>query len=231
MKTIAFIFARAGSKGLPGKNSKILNGKPLIQYSIDTAKKVSHINEIFVSTDCKSIAAIAKKNNVKVIKRPARLASDNSPEWLSWKHAIDHVNKNFGTFDRFISMPTTSPLRSVQDVYSALDKLDTTNADICISVTPASRNPYFNMVQQNGKNNFELVIEPNNIISRRQDSPKVYDITTVVYAAKVSFIQQHNSIFSGKLAAIVVPKSRSLDIDDIYDFLFAETLLKSDLYD
>ena len=230
MKTVAFIFARAGSKGLPGKNTKILNGKPLIQYSIDVAKKVTQISEIFVSTDCDSIADIAKKNNIKIIKRPAILASDTSPEWLSWKHAIDYVNKNFGTFDRFVSIPTTSPLRSAQDVYSALDKLENTNADVCISVTPSSRSPFFNMVKSKDENYFELAIQSKDKINRRQDSPKIFDITTVVYAAKVDFIKQHDSIFSGKVAAVVIPKNRSLDIDDIYDFLYAETLLKGGLH-
>lgn len=231
MKTVAFIFARAGSKGLPGKNTKILNGKPLIQYSIDVAKKVSQISEIFVSTDCDSIADIAKKNNIKIIKRPARLASDTSPEWLSWRHAIDYVNKNFETFDRFVSIPTTSPLRSAQDVCSALDRLEATNADVCISVTPATRSPFFNMVKSKDKKYFELVNQSKNTINRRQESPEVFDITTVVYAAKVDFIMQHDSIFSGNVTAIVIPKNRSLDIDDIYDFLYAETLLKSELHD
>lgn len=230
MKTVAFIFARGGSKGLPGKNVKPLNGKPLLQYSIETAKNVAQISDIFVSTDCAEIAAVALKNGVKVINRPSDLATDTSPEWLSWRHAIEYVSEHFGVFERFVSLPATSPLRNEHDVQAALDKLDSTGADICISVTPANRSPYFNMVRLQADDSVEIVIKPEGAVSRRQDAPAVFDITTVVYAAAVPFIQQHSSIFSGKVVATVVPKIRAVDIDDIYDFMFAEAVLQSELY-
>ena len=230
MKTVAFIFARGGSKGLPGKNVKLLNGKPLLQYSIDTAKKVAQISDVFVSTDCATIAAVARQNGAKVIERPAELATDSSPEWLSWRHAIDYVIEHFGAFERFVSLPATSPLRNEQDVQAALNKLDSTGADICITVTPANRSPYFNMVRMQADDSIEIVIKPDGAVSRRQDAPEVFDITTVVYAAAVSFIQQNNSIFAGKVVATVVPKVRAVDIDDIYDFMFAEAVLLSELY-
>lgn len=231
MKTIAFIFARGGSKGLPGKNIKPLNGKPLLQYSIDTAKKVSEIDDVFVSTDCDSIAEVALACGAKVIKRPDELATDTSPEWLSWRHAIDYVTEHFGVFDRFVSLPATSPLRNESDVISALNKLNSSDADICISVSPANRSPYFNMVKLAADGNVEIVIKPEGAVSRRQDAPEVYDITTVVYATSVNFVQEQSSIFSGKVVATIVPKLRAVDIDDIFDFMFAESILKSGLYD
>lgn len=231
MKTIAFIFARGGSKGLPGKNVKPLNGKPLLQYSIETARKVLQIEDVFVSTDCEIIAEVAKANGVKVIKRPEELATDSSPEWLSWRHAIEYVTEHYGAFDRFVSLPATSPLRSDVDVVSALEKLDSTGADICISITPASRSPYFNMVKILPDASLEIVVKPEGLVNRRQDAPEVFDITTVVYASSVSFIQEQSSIFSGRVVATVVPKIRAVDIDDIYDFMFAETVLTSGMYD
>jgi N-acylneuraminate cytidylyltransferase len=231
MNTVAFIFARGGSKGLPGKNIKILNGKPLLQYSIETAQGVARITKIFVSTDCDSIARIARKNGVEVIERPSELATDTSSEWLSWRHAIDYVFSRYGPFETFVSLPTTSPLRSEQDVEAALDKLNSANADICVSITPASRSPYFNMVRMLSNDIVDLVIKPNGDVCRRQDSPVVFDVTTVVYAAKVTFINNSSSIFSGKVVATEVPKIRAVDIDDIYDFMFAESVLKSGLYD
>lgn len=230
MKTVAFIFARGGSKGLPGKNIKPLNGKPLLQYSIETAKKVEQISDVFVSTDCAEIAAVALQNGIKVIERPAVLATDTSPEWLSWRHAIEYVSEHVGAFERFVSLPATSPLRNEYDVQNALDKLDSSDADICISVTPAHRSPYFNMVRLQPDDSVEIVIKPEGAVSRRQDAPEVFDITTVIYAAKVAFIQQHDSIFSGKVVATIVPKIRAVDIDDIYDFMFAEAVLQSELY-
>jgi N-acylneuraminate cytidylyltransferase len=231
LKTIAFVFARGGSKGLPGKNIKPLNGKPLLQYSIDTAKKVSDIDDVFVSTDCDSIAEVALACGAKVIKRPEELATDTSPEWLSWRHAIDYVTEHYGAFDRFVSLPATSPLRNESDVISALNKLNSSDADICISISPANRSPYFNMVKLAADESVEIVIKPEGAVSRRQDAPEVYDITTVVYATSVSFVQEQSSIFSGKVVATIVPKIRAVDIDDIFDFMFAESILKSGLYD
>ena len=219
MRAVAFIFARGGSKGLPGKNLRLLNGKPLLEYSIETAKKVRNINDIFVSTDCDSIAAVALNNGAKVINRPKELAKDTSPEWMAWRHAVAYVQDNFGIFDIFVSLPATSPLRRVQDVETAIEKLQISDADICISVTPAGRSPYFNMVEVRENGAADLVIKSKNAVSRRQDAPKVYDITTVVYAASVSFVEKNSSIFAGRVVVTVVPKLRAVDIDDIYDLI------------
>lgn len=226
MKNFAFIFARGGSKGLPGKNIRELNGKPLLLYSIETAKASPSVAEIFVSTDDDSIKACAISAGVKVIDRPPEFAGDNSPEWLAWRHAIEWVRERYGSFDNFISLPATSPLRAVKDVEAAIALRKNRAADICISVTPASRSPYFNMVKINDENIAELVIKPEGEVSRRQDSPDVYDITTVVYVAEPNFVLSEYGIFSGRVTSIIVPKERAVDIDDIYDFYMAETLLR-----
>lgn len=221
----AFIFARGGSKGLPGKNIKLLNGKPLIAYSIELAKTVKTIKEIFVSTDNPDIAQVAKHYNATIIERPAELAADYSPEWLAWQHAIEWVRQNRGVITTFISLPATSPLRNKQDVITAIKKLDETKADICIGITPANRTPYFNMVKKNENGQMEIIIKPNKMITRRQDAPKVYDITTVVYAAKPNYIMSNDAIFSGKVVAVEIPKERAIDIDDIYDFTLAQIIM------
>ncbi|ATF91961.1 acylneuraminate cytidylyltransferase family protein [Cedecea neteri] len=226
MKNIAFIFARGGSKGLPGKNIKHLDGKPLLQYSIETAKASPSVSDVFVSTDDDQIKACAIAAGATVIDRPVELAGDKSPEWLAWRHAIEWVKEHYGIFDNFISLPATSPLRSVEDVEAAIAMRSDVEADICISVTPASRSPYFNMVKLSTQNITELVIKPEGDVFRRQDSPEVYDITTVVYVADPNFILNKYGIFSGKVTSIVVPKERAVDIDDIYDFYMAESLIK-----
>ena len=221
----AFIFARGGSKGLPGKNIKPLAGKPLIQYSIELAQKVPSLDKVFVSTDDADIAQIAKSLGAIVINRPDYLADDMSPEWLAWHHAIVWVTENYGRFDGFISLPATSPLRSVVDVVSAIAKRKETGADVCIGVTPAGRSPYFNMVKVSNDGFVDLVTKPNVRINRRQDSPQVFDITTVVYVTSADFVLNNEGIFSGKVTSIEVPKERAVDIDDIYDFRFAEVIL------
>ena len=228
MKNFAFIFARGGSKGLPGKNIKLLAGKPLIQYSIDTALLSKNIEKVFVSTDDIEIAQHAEQYGAIVIHRPAELATDQSPEWLSWRHATQWVIDKFGDFDGFVSLPATSPLRSGQDVDNAIQKRQENNADICIAITPASRSPYFNMVRYNEQGYLELVNKPEGEVTRRQDAPQVFDITTTVYATTPQFVLENYGLFSGNVASIEVPKERSIDIDDIYDFRLAEIILKGE---
>lgn len=227
MKNFAFIFARGGSKGLPGKNIMTLSGKPLLHYSIETAKMCSQISEVFVSTDDKNIKQAALDAGALVIDRPEELAGDTSPEWLAWRHAIKWVNERYGDFDNFVSLPATSPLRAVKDVEDAICKRNEMMADICISVTPSSRSPYFNMVKINAAGLAELAIKPLEDVVRRQDAPEIFDITTVVYVASPQFINEHYGLFSGKVTSIVIPKERAVDIDDIYDFYMAEILLHS----
>jgi len=227
MTSYAFIFARGGSKGIPGKNIKPLQGKPLIQYSIEVALQTSGINNVFVSTDDADIAKVSRSNGAIVIDRPIELAQDDSPEWQAWKHAISWVREQYGDFEEFISLPATSPLRSVKDVESAILQRSNIGADICIAITPASRSPYFNMVKQLGNNLIELVNKRTNSISRRQDAPEVFDITTVVYVANVEFIMSHDNIFDGVVTSVVVPRHRAVDIDDMYDFNFAESILNN----
>lgn len=225
MKNYAFIFARGGSKGLPGKNIKLLAGKPLLHYSIDSALAAPSIEQVFVSTDDAEIAQVAMNGGAIVIDRPADLASDTSPEWLSWRHAIEWVRAKYGDFDGFISLPATAPLRAVSDVENAIQQRMAVDADICISVTPASRSPFFNMVKYTESGMVELVNKPKTEVARRQDVPVVFDISTVVYATTPDFVLNHYGLFSGNVTSIEVPKERAVDIDDIYDFMLAEAII------
>ncbi|MGY6563453.1 MAG: acylneuraminate cytidylyltransferase family protein [Halomonadaceae bacterium] len=228
MKNFAFIFARGGSKGLPGKNIKPLSGKPLLQYSIDVALAAPSIDQVFVSTEDEDIASIASRGGAIVIERPHELATDASPEWLSWKHATTWVQKNHGAFDCFISLPATSPLRSIADVENAISKRLQQKADVCIAVTPSTRSPFFNMVTVSSTGHVRLVNSSEQKITRRQDAPEIFDITTSVYVTTPNYILNSDGLFFGVVTSIEVPKSRAIDIDDIYDFRLAEAILKSE---
>ncbi len=224
MKTFAFIFARGGSKGLPGKNILDLNGKPLLAYSIQLAQDIDNISRIFVSTDDKAIADIGVEYGAEIINRPTDLAQDDTPEWLAWKHAIDYLESKGECFDCFVSLPTTSPLRNKTDVEKCLNLLDE-HTDIVVTMTNTSRSPYFNMV--NKENGYvKLLEESENEYYRRQDVPKVYDMTTVAYVSSPDFIKNNNKIFDGRVKAVLIPKERSVDIDDNIDFKIAEGLIK-----
>ena len=112
MKNVAFIFARKGSKRIKNKNTKLLNGKPLISYTLNFVKNIKYIDEVVVSTDDNKIINYCKKNGVKnIISRPKSLASDTAKEFHAWKHGIKEFLKKNKKFNTFISLPLTSPLR------------------------------------------------------------------------------------------------------------------------
>jgi len=230
MKTnvIGFIFARGGSKGVPRKNIRLLAGKPLIAYAVETALASKLINRVIVSTDDAEIAAVARKYGAEVpFMRPKELAADDSPEWLSWRHAVEALGLIEGApgSNLFVSIPPTSPLRLPEDIDACVRKLLESNADIVITVTPAKRNPYFNMVTIDKAENARLAIVPEEVIERRQAAPAIFDVTTVAYAARPEFVARAESIFAGRVKAIIIPEARALDIDTEFDFKLAEYFL------
>ena len=224
LKRIAFIFARGGSKGLPGKNIKPLAGKPLITYAIEVAQASPLLSAVYVSTDDPGIADVARDAGAQIIIRPDELASDNAPEWLAWRHAIETVTAQDGDFDVFVSLPTTSPLRGLKDVHNAIEKFESETADVCLTLTEAGRSPY--LVAKDDSGGLTLAIASKSGISRRQDVPEIFDITTVAYVLRPDFIRTENSLFAGKVVGVIVPRERAVDIDDIWDFRFAESLIK-----
>ena len=228
MNYIALICARGGSKGLPGKNIRPLGGKPLISWAINTAKKVDRISKIVVSTDCDGIARIAKENGAEVpFIRPSDLAKDNSPEWSVWKHALEYLSKNKQMeIDGLVVIPPTAPLRNVDDINNCLDEFEKGKVDIVITVSEAQRNPYFNMIVNNKDGYSSLVIQPESRITRRQDAPVVFDMTTVAYVVRPQFLNESNSIFSGRVRSVCIPQERAIDIDTLLDFKVAESLIK-----
>jgi CMP-N-acetylneuraminic acid synthetase len=227
MKAIACIFARGGSKGLPGKNIRPLGGKPLIAWSIEHALAVKRIERVIVSTDSEEIAAVAREYGAEVpFIRPAELARDDSPEWLAWRHVLNYLLETTGALPEvMVSVPTTAPLRMVLDIENCLDEYEKGDADMVITVTEAHRSPYFNMVKTNTDGTVGLVNPPQSAIARRQDAPVVFDMATVCYVANPEFIMTHNAMFEGRVKAVNVPVERAIDIDTLLDFQIAECLL------
>ncbi len=232
MKAIAFIFARGGSKGLPNKNILDFCGKPLIAWAIQAAKAVDFVEEVYVSTDSQEIADVALQYGAKIpFMRPVELATDDSPEILSWKHAISYMRcVAHIDFDTFISVPVTAPLRSANDIKNCILKYAGGEYDLVLGVAESKRSPYFNMVHLS-KDGFATTCLPNvNEFSRRQDVPKTYDITTVAYVASVDYVLRVDNLMSGAVGAVIIPYERSIDIDDIYDLSLAEIIYKRNLH-
>lgn len=228
MNICAFIFARGGSKGLPGKNIRLFGGKPLIASAIDVALKVDRIERVIVSTDSDEIAEIAVRYGAEVpFMRPSDLATDESPEIYSWRHALDYLkNSPYGMPDIMVSLPVTAPLRLPSDVDLCIDRYLRGGVDSVITVTEAYRNPYFNMVSPNGDGTLKISAQTNEIFSRRQDAPLVYDMATICYVINPNFALRHLSLFQGRVGYVTIPRERSIDIDSLYDFQIAEYLLK-----
>lgn len=228
MDALAFIFARGGSKGLPGKNTRLLAGKPLIGWAIEHARAVRRIRRVIVSTDSSEIAAVAREFGAEApFLRPAELATDQSSEWMAWRHALEFIRNEEGRLpDAMVSVPATAPMRLPVDIENCLDTYAAGGADIVVTVTQAHRSPYFNMVKPAADGRVELVIPPQASVTRRQDAPSVFDMTTVAYVANPEFVLSQSAVFSGRVKAVEVPLERSCDIDTLFDFEFAEWLMQ-----
>ena len=124
-------------------------------------------------------------------------------------------------------LPVTAPLRSVDDVNNCIDLFEKGHTDSVITVSESNRSPYFNMTVNDNSGYASLVIAPENQIIRRQDTPKVYDMTTVAYVVNADFVKENNGIFKGRVKSITVPQERAVDIDTLLDFKIAECLLSS----
>lgn len=224
MINYAFIFARAGSKRIKNKNLVLLNSKPLIYYSIEQSLKTKLFKKIFISTDSKKIAKYCMNLNIQqleIIRRPISLASDTSDEWLSWKHAVKYVNHKYGKFNIFASIPVTSPLRSYRDIKQCVKKKINTKHDIVLTFTSSNRNPYFNMITLDKKNNLFLACK--NKIMKKQS---FYDLTTVAYVTTPEYILKNKKIWDGRVSGVEIPHPRSLDIDTLDDLNYAKYIMK-----
>ena len=228
MNIICVIGARGGSKGVPGKNIRPLLGKPLIAWTIEQAKKCTLIDHVVVSTDNKEIAKISKEYNAEVpFMRPKELATDHSGKWEVWQHALKACEEYYNkTFDIYLDLDCTSPLRDVDDIYNAIDQYKNSNADAIFSVCEARKSPYFNMVEYDKKNKFKMVKSLDSPIIRRQDSPKVYEIVASIYIFNPNYLRNGNGLLSGKTEGYDIGIEKSFDLDSEFDFELIEYLMK-----
>jgi CMP-N,N'-diacetyllegionaminic acid synthase len=226
MIRICSICARGGSKGVKNKNTKDLLGKPLIAHSIIQAKNAGIFQAVVVSSDSDEILSVARAWGADyVVERPAELAQDTSPKIPVIQHCVQAIERlTHVVFDTMVDLDATSPLRSVQDIVQAVNLLEESSVSNVITGMPSRRSPYFNLVELNGEGFARLSKKLEVSVTRRQDSPKCYDMNASIYAWRRAAFFSSNSVFNEDTLLYEMPEERSIDIDTQLDFEFVEFL-------
>lgn len=217
-KILAIIPARGGSKGVPGKNIKSLASKPLIVYSIEAARKCRYIDRLVVSTDDDDIARVVKDYKTEVIKRPKKLAQDNSPTAPSLSHAVNYLKETEKyNVDFVVLLQPTSPLRTFTHIDEMIEKYISDNYDSMLSVSLVTE-PRF-ILQKD-----DTIKPANKKRVPRQERPSVIFENGAIYIIDINLVMK-NKITGDKIGYYAMDKESSIDIDDPIDFIIAEQIL------
>ena len=227
---VAVIPARGGSKGLQRKNIRLLAEKPLIAWTIEQAKSSKYIDKVVVSTNDEEIAEISKKYGAEVpFLRPEELARDDSPTSDAIIHALNWFEERGEYFDIVVLLEPTSPLRDVEDIDKCVEILiGNPKAKAIVGVAKLeSTHPEFNVVineegfirKLDGTTNFKVL--------RRQDLEDVYFFEGSIYISEVGVLKQKRTFYQESTLAYVVPKYKSLEVDELCDFICIEALMKA----
>ena len=229
-KILGVIPARGGSKGLPGKNIKMLAGKPLIFWTIDAAKKSRYIDEFIVSTDDVKIAEVSRRFGAKVpFMRPRELSMDKTTSIDVMIHALNHFEDKGICFDYMIMLEPTSPLREADDIDKSIEML-INNRSGAVSIVGIGKveaaHPVFDVMIDN-KGLIKPYVGDFIKAGRRQDLSELYFFEGTVYVSDVKELYKRKSYYHDKTLGYVVPKWKSLEVDDLMDLMCIETILKN----
>lgn len=225
-KFLAIIPARSGSKGLKNKNIKEINGKPMIAYTIEAALQSGIFEDIVVSTDSKDYAQIAEKYGASVpFLRPENLATDKSSSTDVIIHMMKELEREGFTYDYFMLLQPTSPLRNSDDILNAVKLLFQKDANSIVSVSEAEHSPLL-------MNTLDETLCMDNFLSsdynkRRQELPTYYKLNGSIYLCNTKYFIQFKDFYKEKSFAYVMSQRNSVDVDSIIDFELAKVLLTS----
>ena len=229
-KILAIIPARGGSKGIPHKNIRDLNGKPLIAWTIEESFKSQYIDKLIVSTEDKNIAKISMACGAEVpFLRPEKFALDSTPGIDSILHAVKWFKDRNHVFDYVICLQCTSPFRTSYQVDESIEKISEKDADSIVSVCESEITPYWMKKIENGK--LKDFLKENTFYTRRQDAPKVYRLNGAIYIAKIQVLLNIKDWYTKNTIPYVMDRMSSVDIDNMVDFKFAEFLMKENSND
>jgi CMP-N,N'-diacetyllegionaminic acid synthase len=228
MKILAIIPARGGSKGVPGKNIKLLGGKPLLQYTIDVALESDLLDKVVLSSDDTEIIEFGKKMGAEVpFVRPDNLAEDTTSTLDVIKHCLNYYSEKDEIYDVVCLLQPTSPFRSVGFLNEAIKTFICKETDSLISVqkVPYEYNPHWTFEEdENGI--LKIATGEKQIISRRQDLPKTFHRDGSIYLTKVKTILEQNSLYGNSVSYLESPKEFYMNIDTLEDWKLAETKVK-----
>lgn len=228
MSNLAIITARSGSKGIQDKNIKLLNGKPLMAYTIESARKSQFIDEVMVSTDSEVYAAIAKEYGAEV---PFLRSRETSTDTASSKDVILEVlseyNKRGKRYDQFVMLQPTSPLRTEQNIDRAFQLYWEKKADSVVSVCECEHSPLLSNTLPADCNMFGFIESENNV--RRQDLKTYYRLNGAIYISKVSTFLQIQTFYGKNSYAYIMEQCQSIDIDSELDFKIAELFMETNM--
>ena len=225
MKILVIIPARGGSKGIPHKNIKPLNGKPLIHYTIDEARQIVNDEDICVSTDDSEIIKCVEDYGLNVpFVRPKELATDTAGTYEVLLHAISFYEKQGRHYDAVLLLQNTSPFRKAEQIKEALS-LYNNNVDMVVSVKECAANPYYCVFEEDN-NGYLHVCKGEGNIFRRQDAPKVYEYNGAIYIMNAEKLKTTNMHKMQKRVKYVMDDLSSFDLDTMWDWQMAEMMIK-----
>jgi len=224
---VGHIGARKGSKGVPGKNTRPICGKPLIDWSLDQLLAASRVDAVVVSTDDEALLEHALvKGALDIGLRPAHLATDTAGKWGVWQHALGEAEARVGPFDAFLDLDCTSPLRLPEDIDNALDLFFAERPDMVMSCCEARKNPYFNLVEPDETGALHVSKPlPGGVVARQQ-APVVWEHAASTYVVAPEYLKRAKGLFEGRVIPYLMPPERCIDIDSEFDFRIVEFLLK-----
>lgn len=227
-RRLCVICARGGSKGVKGKNLRLLAGKPLLAHSIAQAKDSGLFAAIAVSSDSDAILEAGRAYGAThLIRRPDDMASDTAPKVPAIRHCCATVEAETGSaFDTIVDLDATAPLRNLDDIRGVIELLETSGCANVVSAMPARRSPYFNLVELDLRGRVRLSKPPERPIVRRQDAPKCFDLNASVFAwSRAALFSHFDTVLGTDTLLYVMPEERSIDIDTETDFKFVEFMM------
>ena len=228
---LACICARGGSRGVPGKNMRMLAGYPLLHYAIRCAMLTASLDDIVVSSDNDDILKLAGDTGVQnIYRRSSHLATDTASKWLVWKDLVQRYEEsNTVEIDYLVDLDVTAPLRKPHHVEACVKEAIQNNREVVITGYPSDRNPYFNMMESDLDGHWSLVAQSSEPIVCRQDATKVVSLSPAVYVCSRDALYSHQHWSNAKCTLVQIEKNEAIDIDTEFDLHFVEFLVENNI--